>query len=618
MRRAFEASARTLAVERIGTCASGITASKRGDSLGALLVGHTSIFYAASMKDAGRVGTRAGPDASLGAGGAAAIVAVALVVRVLYVLSIRHAYFFDHLQDEPLRYHEWATLILDAPTPPAPPFDQAPGYAYLVAAVYGLFGRGVAQVAFVQAVLGAVVCGLLAVIGDRLFGRRVGLIAGVIAAAYGPMIYFVGAVEPTIAFLFAALLATSAALVVRSQRGIDRPPRDGAWLLAAGLWSVALLVRAEAVLAFPFVVADAWMRGGRRALLRTMLPLVAVLVTIAAVNAARGGQLVLLTTSGGLNLWLGNNPAADGVNCFVFGPVEAVFDEVTAHHPDPAAADAEFRRRAWEFVRTEPMRAAALLWKKLLWTFNARELPNTGDIEWQTGHSWLFRPPMLLPGFGFVLPLALAGGVVVGREWRKAFPLAGLLAIGIGPPLVLFTNARFRMPMVPASIVLAAIALDRLPGMARASGGNRSRMLGAAAAAALGIVLAWNGYDGVRDYRIPQLTVNTGILERGAGDLDAAVRDLRAGLAATPDDGLAWTHLALALEQRGEQPAALDAYLDGMTAAPRDVSLAETAAGFLRRHGVDPGALRTYRQATTDAERRAAATLLESALAGAR
>jgi hypothetical protein len=34
------------------------------------------------------------------------VFAVALLVRVLYVLSIRHAVFFDHLQTEPLHYDE--------------------------------------------------------------------------------------------------------------------------------------------------------------------------------------------------------------------------------------------------------------------------------------------------------------------------------------------------------------------------------------------------------------------------------------------------------------------------------------------------------------------------------
>ena len=542
----------------------------------------------------------------LGASVPAAVFALGLGLRLLYVLSIRHAYFFDHLQDEPLRYHEWATLILDAPSPPGPPFDQAPGYAYLVAAVYRAFGRGVAPVAFVQAVLGAASCALLAVVGDRLFGRRVGAIAGVVAAIYGPFIYFVGELEPTTTFLAAMLAAMAAAVVARGARSGERPARAGSWIVAAGLWVVALLVRAEAVLAFPVVALDAWMRGGRRALRRTAVPLAVALAAIAAVNVARSGDLVFLTTTGGLNLWLGNNPAADGVNCFVSGPVETVFADVTRQARDAAEADALFRRRTLAFWRSEPARAAALLGKKLLWTFNDRELPNTADIEWRTAHSWMFRPPVVPPGFGVVLPLALAGVVALGRERRRAVPLLAPVAIGVGVSVVLFTNSRFRMPMVPALILLAAIALDRL------SRPRDRTLLGMAGAAALGVVLAWGDFGGVRTYRIPQITVNTGILERGAGDLDAAVRDLRAGLVATPDDGLAWTHLALALEQRGQPAAALDAYLDGIAADPGDPALASTAVSFFRRHGVDPSRLRAYRETRTVEGRAAAAAVLRS------
>ena len=49
---------------------------------------------------------------------AGAIFLAALALRVLYTLSIRNAYFFEHLQTDPLRYHQWAALILDARTPP--------------------------------------------------------------------------------------------------------------------------------------------------------------------------------------------------------------------------------------------------------------------------------------------------------------------------------------------------------------------------------------------------------------------------------------------------------------------------------------------------------------------
>ena len=45
------------------------------------------------------------------------IFTAAFAMRLLYLLSIHHAAFFDHLQTDALRYHEWATLILDAPVP---------------------------------------------------------------------------------------------------------------------------------------------------------------------------------------------------------------------------------------------------------------------------------------------------------------------------------------------------------------------------------------------------------------------------------------------------------------------------------------------------------------------
>src|SRR5262249_42014255 len=107
------------------------------------------------------------------------VFAAALLVRLLYLFSIRHAYFVNHPQTEALHDPEWATLILDAPVRPAPPFEQAPGYPYFVAAVYALLGRRIMAVALVQAVLDAASCSLLAAAGSRWFGRRVGVLAGV-------------------------------------------------------------------------------------------------------------------------------------------------------------------------------------------------------------------------------------------------------------------------------------------------------------------------------------------------------------------------------------------------------------------------------------------------------
>ena len=56
-------------------------------------------------------------------------------------------------------------------------FYQAPLYPYFLALVYSVFGDGVATLRFIQAVIGAGSCVLLAAAGMALFGHW-GVVAG--------------------------------------------------------------------------------------------------------------------------------------------------------------------------------------------------------------------------------------------------------------------------------------------------------------------------------------------------------------------------------------------------------------------------------------------------------
>jgi 4-amino-4-deoxy-L-arabinose transferase-like glycosyltransferase len=506
-------------------------------------------------------------------GGWLLVFGVALVLRLLYLLSIHNSYFFQQLQTEPLHYHQWASLILDGKAP-LPPFEQAPGYPYFVAAVYALFGHSPTAVAGVQAVLDAAMCALVAVIGQRWFGARAGLIAGLLAAVYGPFIYFAAQMLPSTLFVFAVVAALAAGAFAAAT-------------LAGCLWAAALLVRSEIVIAFPFVLFDAWTRE-RGALWKTAAPIVLCLATLVALNVEGSGTFVLLTTSDGVNLWLGNNPHADGVNPFIYGPLAPVADEVRAQASTGVEADRIFRQHALAFVRNEPGRALQLLWKKFLWTVTDRELPNTDDIEWVTGHSWLFWRPVFPLSFGMVFPFALAGAVLLGRQWRERASLAGLLVTGLVTGVVFFTNGRFRLILVPPLLLFAAVALDRLPALLVAWREKRGTLLGPAAGFVAGVVLAWGNFYGVHSYRIPQISVNTGAMEREAGDFAAAVQHLREGLAGDPHDPIGWIHLALALEQQGNVDAARQAYRDAQAQVPNDPDLQQMAARFFQRHPERP------------------------------
>src|SRR4051812_19163673 len=96
------------------------------------------------------------------------VFAAALVVRVLYVISIRDASFVLHLQTEPAHYDEWARAIVAGHAPVHLPFDEAPAFSYFVALVYRIAGPSVIAVALVQAVLGAAACVAIASVARRL------------------------------------------------------------------------------------------------------------------------------------------------------------------------------------------------------------------------------------------------------------------------------------------------------------------------------------------------------------------------------------------------------------------------------------------------------------------
>ena len=71
------------------------------------------------------------------------------------------------------------------------PFWQPPLYPYFLGVIKLVFPESFYYVSrFAQALIGSLTCVLLYPIGQRLFGLGVGFIGGLIAAVYGPLIYF--------------------------------------------------------------------------------------------------------------------------------------------------------------------------------------------------------------------------------------------------------------------------------------------------------------------------------------------------------------------------------------------------------------------------------------------
>ena len=182
---------------------------------------------------------------------AAAVIGIALVAlwpRLTYL---------DEVEQSP---------FLEVPTAASMPYVEAArgeGNAAVASPLYPLFLRGLVAVGlaprYVQVLLGAVSCVLLALIGRTLWGPGTGLIAALCAALYGPAVYFTGSLLPPVLAVFLVLSLLAALLWADQQSG-------GKAFLGVGLLLALCLLAAPQVALFaPAVLWWLWIGGKQRA-----------------------------------------------------------------------------------------------------------------------------------------------------------------------------------------------------------------------------------------------------------------------------------------------------------------------------------------------------------------
>lgn len=396
------------------------------------------------------------------------IAAVALIVRMAAILATpdhnlvsdpadyaRHALSIVHDRDYP------NSLVTDGPTAIRPP-----GFPLLLAGVFAVSGDSVGAARAVQALLGVVVVLLIALITREIWGERTALVAGGLAAVFPPFIV-VGATlfsEP----LFVALLL---AAVLAALRWRARPARR---LIVAGglLVGLAILTRANgAVILIPLLFAfwqpHAWRE--RSAYMAPALFLACAAVVIApwtVRNAITMDAFVPVSDQDGYTL-VGtyNDTARDLGGAWV-----------------PASLDERLRRfieqrRHWNEVKLgsalrSEARQYALDHPGYVLTVAKHNTLQLFSLSWEDekigqrvgaglGKNWAALTAL---GFYPFLALALLGLLV--RAWRPAPVWFWAIPVLLLSVIMVAASSRFRAPIDPFLLMLAAGAsvwlFDRL------------------------------------------------------------------------------------------------------------------------------------------------------------
>ena len=382
-------------------------------------------------------------------------------------------------------------------------FFQSPLYAYGNALLLRIFGWkpvliGVLQLGMVLATAGCVA------LAAWSFGVRRRLIVGVtVLALFWPLFpYYAADLNKTALEILLHGLILALASLVLTARGVGEPlastlpsarrtwlPVSGrgewiAWALLGLSIGLGALVRASLLLVplvlIPFV-ADR--RSLRLALLCVgFLPPVAWAV---AHNSMVAGQLLPVQTSGGYNLFLGNNRHnPSGTQQAVPGTTLIPFlEEPTANETATQAAgrtlsvrevNAYYTDRVLEFLRRDPDWFGRILFEKLRRYGHRTELPDNECYPCARSDLWLLRLNPL--GFDWLVWLALpallgitlwgrvgpdAGGSAVRGNRARFFPAAYSFFLAL-TVIAFFLNSRVRVGHVAVWLVVLAQGSEAL------------------------------------------------------------------------------------------------------------------------------------------------------------
>jgi 4-amino-4-deoxy-L-arabinose transferase-like glycosyltransferase len=400
-----------------------------------------------------------------------AIFAIALLVRLFHIWQIRGAPFFTVLIGDAQGYDTWAQEIARGDWMGHEVFYQAPLYPYGLGLIYSLIGRNLLVVRICQAIVGSVSCVLLASAGRRLFSRQTGLVAGVMLALYAPAIFFDALLQKSVldVFFFGLALWILSKLVTQ--------PSRWRWLsLGAAMGALALtrenaLVLAGAILLWALMRHRITARERATAAAAFVLGLAIVLLPVAVRNNALGGGFYLTTAQLGPNLYIGNNPQADGTYMPLrVGRGAAEFERKDAtelaeralgRRLSPGEVSTYWTDRALDFITSQPGAWVKLLGRKFVLLWNRTEMLDTESQETYAEWSVPVRLGAWVGNFGVLVPLAVFGVWTTWPMRQKLFVFYLLTVAYAASVLVFYVFARYRFPLVPLLVLFGAAGVVR-------------------------------------------------------------------------------------------------------------------------------------------------------------
>lgn len=399
---------------------------------------------------------------------------IALIIRLAFVIETQNTPVFENLFSDSQIYNYWAVNIVNSGDwVGKEPYFMAPAYPYFIAVVYSIFGQSIEILRILQVLLSSISIFIIYLVGRNLVSKSVGYISAGMTAVYSVFIFYSGSILSETLQLFFYLILY---LLLTNK---DKITEHKHWFYIGLVLGIAAIFRANILLFIPVVIIWLFFQVRKNEqikktflkltvffLIGTSLPILPVTIR----NYTVSNEFILLTTNGGINFFIGNNPFSPGVfsapNDFDFYSDLAghrYAEKVSGKKLTEGEASSFWFKEGIKYFQNYPLEFTIKTLKKIFIFFEADENPQSSIMSPQFFKDE-FSKVLHLPLVSFQLIWILAlMGITTAIIRKEKFSLIYLfLGVYVFSTALFFINGRFRVALTPILIFFAAYFLVML------------------------------------------------------------------------------------------------------------------------------------------------------------
>jgi len=502
---------------------------------------------------------------------------LALSIRFVYLNQIISTPIFHGLAVDSEKYESFAFHILKGNLTHKDFIYLNAFYPFFLALIYLIFGYSHLSVALIQGIMDSLSCILIYYIASAMFNKRVGIISAFIYACYGIAIFYTGILLAPTVIIFFTLLFIASLIAAEKKGGVI------IFFISGILFGFATLARPNLILFLIFL--PVWFftilknKLGIKKSIYGFLLLLIGFFTVSSLIAIRNYAIekrFTLSSLGGINFYIGNNPRANGRFMAPHGkatsPIEEIKTSIYFAEKElgkgltPSQASRYWLLKGLAFIRDNPLDALLLYMKKFALFWRKEEIGLNIDYSLDKSFAPIFQLPFI--SFGIIAPLAILG-IILCLKGNKNILLILFIFSYMISVIIFFISARYRLPILPFLIISSSYTLDRFLLLIR---GKELKSITILATLFVLVFMAVNKnfeyFKYVASSRSKIDYNNLGRIYTRMGRLEEAISELKKALSIDPNFVGALCNLGIAYSEKGLIKEAIYEYKKALKIEP--------------------------------------------------